>query len=94
MDSLHTAPQSVSSLCPMYRVLCGNALDVLKTLATASIDMCMTSPPSWSHRDYDAPGIGQEPTHEEYVTSWMRLAGRGKKRATTNTSHPRSDAAS
>ncbi len=50
-----------------YQVLCGDSLDVLKTLPTASVDMCMTSPPYWGHREYDVHGIGQEATHELYV---------------------------
>ena len=69
MSSMRTAHQPISSSWPTYRVLCGNALDVLKTLPAASIDMCMTSPPYWGHRDYDVPGIGSEPTYEAYVSS-------------------------
>jgi len=29
----------------------------------------MTSPPYWGHREYDAHGIGQEPTHTEYLSN-------------------------
>jgi hypothetical protein len=52
-----------------YQVICGEALGVLKTLPAGSVDMCMTSPPYWGHREYDAHGIGQEPTHTEYVSN-------------------------
>ena len=35
--------------------------------------MCMTSPPYWGHREYDAHGIGQEPTHAEYVMNLCNI---------------------
>jgi site-specific DNA-methyltransferase (cytosine-N4-specific) len=34
------------------KLFLGNALTVLKSLPTASIDMCMTSPPYWALRSY------------------------------------------
>lgn len=34
-------------------ILQGNALSVLKTVPDNSIDMCMTSPPYWTLRDYE-----------------------------------------
>jgi site-specific DNA-methyltransferase (adenine-specific) len=50
-----------------FRVMCGDALGLLKTLPPSSVDMCMTSPPYWGHREYDVSGIGQETTHETYI---------------------------
>jgi DNA modification methylase/transcriptional regulator with XRE-family HTH domain len=69
MTTIRSKPQKVTTIPgrPSYRVLCGDALDLLKGLSTASVDMCMTSPPYWGHREYDVPGIGQEPTYDAYV---------------------------
>jgi DNA modification methylase len=62
-----------------YRVICGDALDVLKSLPAASADMCMTSPPYWGHREYDASGIGLEETHAEYVVNLCRILDEVKR---------------
>lgn len=35
-----------------FQLLCGNALDVLKTLPDCSVQCCVTSPPYFSLRDY------------------------------------------
>lgn len=62
-------PKPSAPMRPTYRVFCGNALDVLKSLPEASIDTCMTSPPYWGHREYDVTGIGQEATYSDYVNN-------------------------
>ena len=54
---------------PVYRVLCGDSLRVLSELPDSSVDVCMTSPPYWGHREYDSEGIGQESGVREYVDS-------------------------
>lgn len=47
----------------------GDALDVLRTLPSASVQTCVTSPPYWAQRDYGVVGqIGIEKTPAEYVT--------------------------
>ena len=52
----------------MNKIIQGNALQVLKTLPSESIDMCLTSPPYWSLRDYGVEGqLGLEPTFQEYI---------------------------
>ena len=61
------------STAPSFRVLCGNALDVLKAIPANSVDMCMTSPPYWGHREYDVAGIGQEPTYGAYVAALSKV---------------------
>jgi DNA modification methylase len=58
---------------PSHEVLCGDALAVLARLPSASIDMCMTSPPYWGHREYDVSGIGQEPSREQYIHNLARI---------------------
>jgi len=50
------------------KIICGNALSVLKTFGTNSIDCCITSPPYWTLRDYEVDGqLGREKTHTEYI---------------------------
>lgn len=49
-------------------IIHGDALDVLRTLPTASVQTCVTSPPYYQLRDYGVDGqIGLEATLEEYV---------------------------
>lgn len=52
-----------------WDVLCGNALDVLRSLPDESVQTCITSPPYFGLRLYsdDPREIGQEETPEEYV---------------------------
>ena len=37
---------------PVNEIICGSALDVLKTLPDKSINCCISSPPYWALRDY------------------------------------------
>jgi DNA modification methylase len=54
----------------------GHVLDVLPTMAAASIDAVVTSPPYWGLRDYGHPEQwGNEPTVEEYVDHLRALFG-------------------
>ena len=54
---------------PIGEVLCGDALEVLKSFPDESISCCITSPPYWSLRDYQVPGqLGLESTFQEYIT--------------------------
>ncbi len=51
-----------------WRIECGDALEVLRTLPDECVQTCITSPPYWGLRDYGADGqIGLEQTPEEYV---------------------------
>lgn len=50
------------------------ALEFAAALPTASIDLCVTSPPYWKQRDYAAPDQwGQEATPEEYTAHLVSL---------------------
>ena len=49
------------------KVLCGDALDILRGLPSSSVDCCLTSPPYWGQREYSNGGIGLEATPEEYI---------------------------
>jgi hypothetical protein len=51
-----------------FRILCGDAVAVLRTLPAESVHCVVTSPPYWGLRDYGAEGqIGLERTFPEYV---------------------------
>lgn len=55
-------------------ILQGDCRDVLPTLAAASVQCCVTSPPYWGLRDYGVAGqLGLEPTPEEYVANMVAV---------------------
>lgn len=52
----------------------GDALTVLKTLPSESVQMCCSSPPYWGLRDYGAEGqLGLEKTPDEYVANMVAV---------------------
>jgi DNA modification methylase len=52
----------------LNRVICGDALTVLRRMPPESVDCVVTSPPYWSLRDYGVEGqIGLETSPEEYI---------------------------
>jgi DNA modification methylase len=56
------------------QVLQGDCRDVLKTLADESAHCCVTSPPYFNMRDYQAKNqIGTEETLEEYVSNLVNV---------------------
>lgn len=53
----------------MESLLCGDALERLRTLEPESVHTCVTSPPYYNLRDYGVDGqIGREDTPEEYIS--------------------------
>lgn len=64
---------------PHFRVLNGDALTVLRTFPSESVDMCVTSPPYWGHREYDADGIGQEATFPAYIANLTAILAEVKR---------------
>jgi site-specific DNA-methyltransferase (adenine-specific) len=61
-------PGKRSASANLDGVIEGNALTVLKTLPSESIDMVMTSPPYWGLRDYGVEGqLGLEPDFRDFV---------------------------
>lgn len=53
---------------------CGDALTVLKSLPSGSVQTCVTSPPYFGLRDYGNPNqIGLEKTPEQYVNRLVEL---------------------
>ncbi|MDR0523166.1 MAG: site-specific DNA-methyltransferase [Candidatus Methanoplasma sp.] len=68
---------SGSSVSPL--LLCGDALEILRSVPDESIDCCMTSPPYWKKRQYACEGIGQESTAAEYVRNLLEITGEIKR---------------
>ena len=40
----------------LNKILCGDALEVLRSFPDGVIDTCVTSPPYWGLRDYGVEG--------------------------------------
>lgn len=57
----------------------GNALDVLRQLPEASIDIAMTSPPYWGKREYENGGIGLEKQYSDYIDHLTEIFGELKR---------------
>lgn len=58
----------------MNKILKGDSLKVLATLASGSIDCVITSPPYWGLRDYKAKGqLGIEKNPDEYIASLVAV---------------------
>jgi site-specific DNA-methyltransferase (adenine-specific) len=56
------------------KIICGDALSILKTIPDESIDCVVTSPPYWALRDYGVAGqIGLEPNIEEYLEKLLSV---------------------
>ena len=50
------------------KIICGDALETLRSFPDESISCCITSPPYYGLRDYKSDGqIGREKTVEEYL---------------------------
>jgi len=53
---------------PINKIICGDALEMLKTLPDKSVNCCVTSPPYYGLKDYGVAGqLGLEKTPEEYI---------------------------
>lgn len=77
----HSTPGHMPTLSqpPSFRIIQGEACAQLAKIPANSIDMCMTSPPYWGHREYDAAGIGQEPTYKAYVARLCEILDEVKR---------------
>lgn len=66
-------------MCPTegdrFRLLTGDALTVLQSLPTRSVQTCITSPPYWGLRDYNGitGQVGLEATPEAYVAAMVAV---------------------
>src|SRR6266550_1090714 len=62
------------------KIICGDSLEVLKTLPNDFVDCIITSPPYWGLRNYGAGGqIGLEKTFAEYLDKMMLLISELKR---------------
>lgn len=51
-------------------IICGDALESLRAMETASVDCVVTSPPYWRMRDYEHEGqVGMEENLDDYVAT-------------------------
>lgn len=56
------------------RIICGDALAVLKTLPPESVDTVITSPPYWGLRNYGVDGqLGLESSIQEYLDHMLEI---------------------
>jgi DNA modification methylase len=58
----------------MNEILTGDALTVLRTLPSESVQCCVTSPPYWGLRNYEMDGqLGMEETPDTYVANLVAV---------------------
>lgn len=61
---------------PNFTVLCGDAIQMLRTLPDESIDCCITSPPYWQLRDFGVEGdYGLESDWHNYLNTMTTVFG-------------------
>lgn len=64
----------------MNKIICGDALTVLRILPDKCCRCCVTSPPYFNLRDYGVPGqIGLEPTMQEYIARLVEVFAEVKR---------------
>jgi DNA modification methylase len=51
----------------------GDAAEVLPGIPDASVDVVMTSPPYWGHREYAEPGMGLESDRADYIVRLLAV---------------------
>jgi site-specific DNA-methyltransferase (adenine-specific) len=57
-----------------YRIIVGDCVEGLRTIADCSVQCCVTSPPYYGLRDYGHDGqIGLEDTPEEYISKMVEV---------------------
>jgi len=58
----------------LNKIICGDALEILKSLPDESLNCCITSPPYWGLRDYGvAEQLGLEKSPEQYVINLVKV---------------------
>lgn len=60
-------------------ILVGDALEILKTMPTGSVDCTMTSPPYWAKREYSNGGIGLEADYGTYIEKLLEIFAEVKR---------------
>jgi site-specific DNA-methyltransferase (adenine-specific) len=59
--------------------LCGDALDILASIPSNSIDCCMTSPPYWLKREYTNGTLGLEARFQDYLHNLLAILAQVKR---------------
>ena len=54
-------------------IVCGDSVELLKSIPANSIDLIITSPPYFQQREYDGGGIGNEKKPDEYISALMKI---------------------
>lgn len=57
------------------KVICGDALEVLRLIPDGTVQVVITSPPYWHQRDYGYGGIGSEDDVESYIEALLAVLG-------------------
>lgn len=71
MDVINHYLQDNEIISPCF--VCGDSLQVLKSLSDNSIDCVITSPPYYMKRQYLGGGIGLEKTYQEYIENLLNI---------------------
>ncbi|MCJ7631091.1 site-specific DNA-methyltransferase, partial [Candidatus Bathyarchaeota archaeon] len=76
---MNEAKTGVSQL-PINQVLCGDCVEIMKTLSNETVDMAMFSPPYWGLRDYGVEKqIGLEEHPSKYIAKMLEVCGEVKR---------------
>lgn len=54
-------------------IVCGDSVNLLKSIPENSIDLVITSPPYFQQREYDNGGVGNEKKPDEYISALMKI---------------------
>ncbi|MCJ7634113.1 hypothetical protein MUP77_17215, partial [Candidatus Bathyarchaeota archaeon] len=75
-----TEAKTEHSQFPINQVLCGDCVEVMKSLPHESVDMAMFSPPYWGLRDYGISGqIGLEEHPSKYIEKMVEVCQEVKR---------------
>ncbi len=67
----------INETTPLFFI--GDSLSILQHIPSASIDVCMTSPPYWQKRQYSNGGIGLESCYQDYITNILAITEQIKR---------------
>jgi site-specific DNA-methyltransferase (adenine-specific) len=54
-------------------IVCGDTIDLIKSIPPNSIDLIITSPPYFQQREYDSGGIGNEKKLDDYIFALIKI---------------------
>lgn len=68
-----TDTETDATVLTANKIVMGDCLQILPTLADASIDLLLTSPPYFQQREYGGAGIGNETFEAEYIDNLLAV---------------------